>query len=466
MSTIAAFGAVMTSSVPVAMGFLVIPGAEHFGVSTGQFLIYFTLFLVTAALMFSVTGRLIARFGVRAMLITSGLISVLAGVGMAFSPNIVVYYVFSFLMGIGAAGNNLLPAKTLVIGWHVHKRRGTVLGFVATGGATGGFIIGLVFPSIMEAGGFVGGVLGIAGMAFICSVLTGIFLARNPPRPGEENADEEEAEVGHSKEDRKRLLKGFGFTVALLAIGSFLFSLEGAFGSVQAAVYPTFGIDLQTAGLMISFYSICGIIAKPILGVMHDKMGMKPLFVVLTVLYILGLPALALSLQLGLNLTFPILAISALSLSIPGVIIPLVAVNAAGRERFATIYGFMLTGSFIGTGIGVPAWGIVFDMTGEFTIAMYAGGAAGLIGLLLAYIGLHRGIQVRAGQGETSTTGIFLPDGAHESRLDEALEQLDELDELEAEAEVGAGVGAATIGSFDAAHRELDEGTPEEIRAQ
>ena len=461
MSTVAAFGAVMTSSVPVAMGFLVIPGAEHFGVSTAQFLVYFTLFLVTAALMFSVTGRLIARFGVRAVLITSGLISVLAGVGMAFSPNILIYYVFAFFMGVGAAGNNLLPAKTLVIGWHVHKRRGTVLGVVATGGATGGFLIGLIFPSIMEAGGFVGGVLGLAGMAFICSVLTGIFLARNPPRPGEENADEADAEVGHSKEDRKRLLKGFGFTVVLLAIGSFLFSLEGAFGSVQAAVYPTFGIDLQTAGLMISFYSICGIIAKPILGIMHDKMGMKPLFIALTVLYILGLPALALSLQLGLNLTFPILAISALSLSIPGVIIPLVAVNAAGRERFATIYGFMLTGSFIGTGIGVPAWGIVFDMTGEFTLAMYAGGAAGLIGLLLAYLGLHRGIQIRAGQGETSTTGIFLPDGTEAPREpDAAIDALEALEELEAEAEIaGVGHGQARLDA-----QVLEDGNPEEVR--
>lgn len=414
MSTVAAFGAVMTSSVPVAMGFLVIPGAEYFGVSTAQFLIYFTLFLVTAALMFSVTGRLISRYGVRLVLVVSGTISVLAGVGMAFSPNIYVFYAFAFVMGIGAAGNNLLPAKTLVIGWHVHNRRGTVLGIVATGGAFGGMLIGFVFPSIMAAGGFVGGVLGIAGMAFVCSVLTGLFLAKNPPRPGEENADEETIETT-SKSDRKRAMQGFGFTIVLLAIGSFLFSLEGAFGSVQAAVYPTFGIDLATAGLMISFYSLCGIIAKPILGFMHDKMGMRPLFIALTVLYILGLPALALSLQLGLNLTFPILAISALSLSIPGVIIPLVAVNAAGRERFATIYGFMLTGSFIGTGLGVPGWGIVYDITGDFTLAMYIGGACGLIGLLLAYIGLHRGIRTRAKMNETSTTGIFLPDNAEEA---------------------------------------------------
>ncbi len=400
----------MTSSTPVAMGFLVIPGAEHFGVTTGQFLIYFTLFLLTSAVMFGFTGRLISRVGVRIVLIVGGLISSLAWVAMAFAPNIYVCYVLAFIMGIGAAGNNLLPANTLVTGWHVHKRRGTVLGIVATGGAFGGMVIGFVFPSVMAAGGYVGGAVGIGIMVFICSVLTGIFLVKNPPRPGEENADEVVASA--TKDERKAAIKGFGLTVVLLAIASFLFALEGGFSTVQAAVYTSFGIDLATAGLMISFYSLCGIVAKPILGFMHDKMGMKPLFIALTVLYIVGLPALALSMQLGLNLTFPILAISALSLSVPGVIIPLVAVNSAGHQRFPVIYGFMLTGSFTGTGIGVPVWGVVYDLTGEFTLAMYAGGAVGLLGLLFAYLGLHRGLRYRASLNETVTTGVFLPDDA------------------------------------------------------
>ena len=56
MSTVAAFGAIMTSSTPVALGFLVIPGSEHFGVTTAQFLIYFTLFLLTSAALFGFTG--------------------------------------------------------------------------------------------------------------------------------------------------------------------------------------------------------------------------------------------------------------------------------------------------------------------------------------------------------------------------------------------------------------------------
>ncbi|HQX36018.1 MAG TPA: MFS transporter, partial [Microbacteriaceae bacterium] len=243
----------------------------------------------------------------------------------------------------------------------------------------------------------------------VCSVLTGLFLAKNPPRPGEENADEE-AVHATSKADRKKAIKGFGFVALILSIATFLFSLEGAFSSVQAAVYTSFNIDLATAGLMVSFYSICGIISKPLLGFMHDKLGMKPLFIALTVLYILGLPALALSLQMGWNMTFPILAISALSLSIPTVIIPLIAVGAAGHQRFPAIYGFMLTGSFIGTGIGAPTWGIIFDMTGDFTAAMYGGGVAGLIGLLLAYIGLNRGLRVRAAKEETVTKNIEVTD--------------------------------------------------------
>ena len=405
MSTVGAFGAIMTSSTPVAMGFLVIPGSEHFGVTKAQFLIYFTLFLVTSALMFSVTGRIMSRFGIRIVLIIGGLISSLAWVAMAFAPNIYVFYFLAFIMGIGASGNNLLPAKSLIMGWHVHKRRGTVLGIVATGAAFGGLIIGFIFPKIMEAGGFVGGAIGVGVMVFICSVVSGVLLVRNPPRAGEENADEEALETT-TKSDRKSAIKGFGFTIVLLAIGSFLFSLEGAFGSMQAAVYPSFGIDLASAGLMISFYSICGIVAKPLLGILHDKLGIKPLFIVLVVLFIMGLPALALSLQLGLNLTYPILAIAAISLSIPGVIIPLVAVNAAGHQRFPSVYGFMLTGSFIGTGLGAPAWGLVFDLTGNFTLAMYAGGALGLTGLLLAYIGLGRGLKVRKALEEPNTAGI------------------------------------------------------------
>jgi len=412
LSTVAAFGAIMTASTPVAMGFLVIPGSEHFGVTTGQFLIYFTLFLLTSAVLFGFTGRLIIRIGVRPVLIVGGLVGALAWVGMAFAPNIYVFYALAFVMGIGASGNNLLPANTLITGWHVHKRRGTVLGLAATGAAVGGMIIGFIFPSIMKAGGFVGGALAIGAMIFICSTLTGIFLAKNPPRPGEEYADE--AVATGTKSDRKAALKGYGLTVFILAVAGFLFSLEGGFSTVQAAVYTTFGIDLPTAGLMIAFFSLFGIASKPLLGFMHDKMGIKMLFVALVVLYILGLPALALSLQLGLNLTYPILAIAAISLSVPTVVLPLVAVNAAGRERFPIIYGFMLSGSYTGTGIGVPLWGVVYDVTGDFFLAMYAGGAAGLIGLLLVYIGLRRGLRYRASINEVSTTGIFLPDDAPE----------------------------------------------------
>ena len=409
MSTVAAFGAIMTSSTPVAMGFLVIPGSEHFGVTTAQFLIYFTLFLLTSAALFGFTGRLILRIGVRPVLITGGIISALAWVGMAYAPNIYVFYIFAFIMGVGASGNNLLPANTLITGWHVHKRRGTVLGLAATGAAFGGMIIGFVFPSIMAAGGFVGGALAIGAMIFICSTLTGIFLAKNPPRPGEENADD--TVEATSKADRKAAIKGFGFTVVLLAIAGFLFSLENAFNTVQAGVYTTFGIDLVTAGLMISFFSLCGIVAKPLLGFMHDKLGVKVLLSTLVVLYILGLPALALSMQLGLNLTFPILVIAAISLSVPTVILPLLAVNAAGRERFPIIYGFMLTGSFAGTGIGVPLWGLVFDTTGSFALAMYGGGIGGLIGLGLAFYGLRRGMRYRQSMNETITTGIVLEEG-------------------------------------------------------
>ena len=406
-STVAAAGAMMTASTTVAMSFLVVPGAAHFGVSTAQFLLYFSLFILTSAVMFSFAGRIINRYGVKLVLTLGGAISALAWVGMAFSPNIYVFYVIAIVMGIGASGNNLLPANTLVTGWHVHKRRGTVLGIVATGSPFGGMLIGLIFPSIITAGGFVAGSLGIAAMITICSVLPGIFLAKNPPRSGE-NA-EESLETA-TKADRKAAIKGFGGVALRLAIGSFLFSLEGAFPSVQAAVYASFGIDLATAGMMVAFYSLCGIVAKPLLGFMHDKLGIKALFVILVIMYVFGLPALALSLQLGINAIIPLLAISALSLSVPTVIIPLVAVNSVGKERFPVIYGFMLSGMFAGLALGVPAWGVAFDLAGADAAPTAGGALAGLFGLLLVWIGMRRGLRRRAAINEPITAGIALPD--------------------------------------------------------
>ena len=389
-STVAAFGAMVTASLSVAMGFLVNPGAKHFGVTTAQFLLYFSIFIMTSAIAFSFVGPVIARIGVRLVLIVTGLIAAASTFGMAFAPNIIVFYVLAVPLGVGAAGCNLLSANTLVTGWHVHSRRGTVLGVVACGIGVGSIAWGFLFPPLVRAGGFRVGVLAVAAGFVLFSVLPGIFLARNPPlaEPG----------VGEVHEDSARgkvSLSGFKLVIGTLALGAMLFSFESAFGSIQPAVYDAAGIDSTVAGYMLSFYAFCGILAKPMLGYMYDRFGARALFVVLAALFVFGLPPLGLALQVGVDVLFPFLALAALSLAIPTVILPLVAVEAVGRDRFPVAYGAVLAGLFIGLAISVPSWGFIFDVNDTYVPAMYGGGVAGLVGLWVVFIAMRLGRRRR-----------------------------------------------------------------------
>lgn len=390
-STVAAFGAMVTASLSIAMGFLVNPGAKHFGVTTAQFLLYFSIFIMTSAIAFSFVGPVIARTGVRLVLIVTGLIAAASMFGMAFAPNIVVFYLLAVPLGVGAAGCNLLSANTLVTGWHVHDRRGTVLGVVACGIGGGSIAWGLLFPPLVRAGGFRVGVLAVAAGFVLFSVLPGIFLARNPP-PAEQGLSGEVHEDGPRG---KVSLSGFKLVIGTLAVGAMLFSFESAFGSIQPAVYDAAGIDSTIAGYMLSFYAFCGILAKPILGYMYDRFGPKALFAVLATLFLFGLPPLGLALQLDVDVLFPFLALAALSLAIPTVILPLVAVEAVGRDRFPVAYGAVLAGLFIGLAISVPSWGFIFDVNDTYVPAMYGGGVAGLVGLWVVFIAMRLGWRRR-----------------------------------------------------------------------
>lgn len=424
-STVAAFTAFVIASLSIAFGFVVVPGTKHFGVSTAQFLLFYSIFILVSAISMSFVGSWIVRLGVRRLMTVSGVVGSASVLAMALAPNIYVIYLLAVPLGVAVAGSTLLPANTLATGWHTHPRRGTVLGIAAVGTGLGAMTWGLVFPPIIQTWGFQGGVITIGGIFCLFGILPGFLLAKNPPAgrviftdgtapidvnvrecndpaitdaaPNEIRRPAEDEEAGMTEADRggsRAGLAGYGLVAFLLAMAALLCAPEGAFNSVQPAVYESVGLDATLAGYALSFNALCGILAKPALGFMHDRLGTRALFVMLTILFIAGLPLMGLVLQAGyvqLRLLFPILAVTALSMAVTTVILPLIVVEAAGRQRFPAIYGVVLTGYFCGLAISVPGWGLVFDISGAYFIAMYGSCVVGLIGLGLLYLGLQRG---------------------------------------------------------------------------
>jgi nitrate/nitrite transporter NarK len=311
-----------------------------------------------------------------------------------------VFYLLSVPLGIGWAGCTSLAANTIVIGWHVHERRGTILGIVAAATGLGGFLWGLLFPPVIAALGWQGGLLTIALLVGAFAVLPGIFLISNPPK-----AAVKAATATGTPRRAKLLAGGIAAVVILLTVAAAIFGLEAAFANIMPAVFAADGIDLAAAGLLVSLYSVCGLLAKPLLGYLHDRFGIHATLALLSAAYVIGLPGMALFSGNGLTPYFFILPLAALALATPTIALPLVTVQSVGRARFPVIYGTVISGLWIGLAFGAPAWGLSFDLTGSYNVALVLAGLAGLTGIALSLVAIRAGRRA-----QTRTTAA--PDAA------------------------------------------------------
>ena len=391
-STVGAFLLASVMSLSIGMGFLVVPGSAHFAVPTSQFLIWYSIFTLSSAVMFPIVGRLMTRIGVRTVVLASGLLSAVSMIAMAFAPSITVFYILSCPLGLGWAGCTILAANTLVTGWHA-QRRGLIVGVVAMGSGFGGFILGFVLPPIMKASGFQGGLLLMGTLVVVLAVLPAALLIRNPPQHTVSTAKE-------ISESRPKISLAVGIIILLLALSSFSFALEQVFAQIQAAVYAASGFEPTLAGVLVSYYAICAMLSKPALGFLHDKFGIKALIVAMAVLFVCGLPGIAMLRGTGIWVFWVLVPIAALSLSVSTVILPLITVRAVGVARFSVAYGVVMTSLWVALAIGAPLWGLVFDRTGSYDAAMIAGGGAGLLGLVFIGLVLRRMKRASNAEGE------------------------------------------------------------------
>jgi len=389
MSTFAAATFIMMLSSQFGFGFILLPGAGHFGVPTGQFLIWYSIFTLSSAVAFGPTGKLMAVYGVRIVALISSVVVIASFIGMAFVPNIVLFYALSVPLGAAWAGCTTLASNTLVIRWHQHARRGLVLGFVGASVGISGIVLGVIFPPIVASGGFQGGMFTLAGIAFVLAFLPAVLLARNPPLDAAPPAPE-------TKQIAQPKSRGMSLGVGLIVAAAFMFAMEAAFTAIQPAAYAAAGVAATTAGLLVSFYSICSMLAKPTLGFLYDKLGLKALWVTLALLFVLGLPGIAAFGHLGIWVYVVLIPIIALSLSVTSVILPLLVGRVVPPERFSVSFGWAMSGIWLGLAIAVPLWGVIFDATGSYNLAMYLGGALGLVGLILCILGSREAARKRA----------------------------------------------------------------------
>ncbi|MFF5792493.1 nitrate/nitrite transporter [Paeniglutamicibacter sp. NPDC012692] len=400
-STIGAASLVFCTSMIGAFGLLVPSGTKHFDVSVSAYLIHYTLLAGVSALMFGFLGKYAQKYGIRRFVIMGGFWTTICIFAMSATTNIYVFYVFSMLHGIGWAGCTLIAATIVVNGWHVHKRRGSVLGIVMAFMGLGGLLWGLVLPAIVTEHGWAGGMRTLAIAAFILLVLPGIFLIRNPP------SATTTSEIMAPRVSPVLSLRAAGLTapVALLMIGAFALALDGGVVQVLPMLFQNSGVDAARAGILVSFSAICGIMSKPVLGIIYDKLGVRSASAIAGLAFIIGFPWLTLA--SGFTSYLVIIPLISLALTTFTVMVPMVISDAVGPQRFSVVYGRVMMVCYLGLAVATPLWGLSFDVTGSFDLALISAAAMGAIGMVILLIGFKK-----ARQKSDRSIDVELPNGA------------------------------------------------------
>jgi MFS family permease len=169
----ASFGCLMVGINPVAnltFGVFLTPLSEEFGWSRSQAAHGISLAMLGFTLTQPLTGKLIARYGVRRILLGSAVLFGLGLLGIAlFVMGRWSFYACTFLWGAVAGGTSPLPHGTIIARWFT-RRRGLAMGVMTAGAAAGGTVLPPLVSHVIASYGWRAG-FAMLGVLAPCVIL-------------------------------------------------------------------------------------------------------------------------------------------------------------------------------------------------------------------------------------------------------------------------------------------------------
>ncbi|WP_432557585.1 MFS transporter [Granulicoccus sp. GXG6511] len=356
------------------------------------FLIYFSLMTaaIVVPLMFF-SGRLLAKYGARVMLVVGGIV-IAAGLAVfAVSTNSAMFYAAGIIMGLGYGASLALIPPALVTAWFVAKK-GLVLGIVLAGTGVGGFLWSFILPPLMAQApdAWRTAVWLMAGALLALVILPALLLIKNKPGDvGLVPYGMAEGAAGPARPDPNAVLPGLTYQQAIrsaafwiAAAGFFLFGVAVAVTQVLSIVFKSAAyenpIDRATwTPQQISFYStlfmvwtIALVFWKPILGILNDKIGLIGMMLVTLALMVAALFYMP-SMLYGSNTALMFAAMVGMSAGISNATVtpPLVMAAAVGPRDFGRVFALAVALYYAGNAIGAPLWGFLGNL-GQYALGM------------------------------------------------------------------------------------------------
>lgn len=348
----------VTTSTGVS--FLYQPVSEMLGVGMGRISFCHSLMVASGAVAAPVVGRYIHKIGVSRLI----LITALWGMGCMFLYSIANrlwhFYAIAMLLGVMSSTPINLIVNVVLQTYYSTAEAASLTGIVMAGSGVGSIFYSNLIPKLLEQGGpgttyFAFGVIWVAVL-----LVAWLILGKLQPANYEKTAT-----AGGDGMTRAEALKS---PMLYLLIGTgVLMSVGNSVVQHYPAILAEQGHSLESAGRVLSFYSVIMTGGKIAQGFLYGKAGIKKGSVVTYGLFVAGFVML-----LNPKLSYAAFFCLGIGIGVLTTLTPILTKALFGGREYASIYGIATMYMSVGPFFATPAWGTVYDTFGSYRPAIAA----------------------------------------------------------------------------------------------
>ena len=361
-------GVSVTPMVYTVFGLFLIPIATEFGWPRAGVSFVLLIIAIAGAIGYPIVGRLIDRYGARPVILTGNVLfaASVASVSLTEASRIQFYSAYA-LIGITAAIPSSVMFTKVIAGWF-DQRRGLFLGIAGgLGNGIGAALSPLFVYALISSYGWRAGFQGIGAAIILIGFPVLYLLLRDPPRDVSRSATEHlEKTAGLSLTVALRT-STFWIILAAIALGA------GCMTAIFAHVVPMLldrGVSARQATTVLATFSLVTAGWQIGMGYMLDRI---PRPWIAAPFYLLALAGLIL---LESTSSYPLLLLSGmlmgLGLGTEYGVLPYFLSRYFGTRHYGAISGSMYGVIVLTQGLTPFLMDLVFDMTGNYDIAIIA----------------------------------------------------------------------------------------------
>ena len=362
----AAFLAIMAMALTSStISFFLEPVCEDLQISRGSFSMIFSFMNVSGALSNPFLGQYANKKGVRGILLLMGLWTGICMVLLSFVTKLWMLYAVTFCLGLFGATCLTLCGNVIVQQNYSGAQASGILGAVMAATGVGGMFFSLLFPNVIAHFGWRTGFL-VMGLCWLMLLWLGACLLGKQAIPQFSQANGAVG-LGMTRAEALKSPKLY-LQIVVIVIISACCGLQQQLPSLLGAK----GFSAGQVSVMISAMTVFLALGKFGQGLFYGKIGVEKGGLMTMAAFAAGCLAV-----LTNALVWPALLLLALGMGIYTTLLPVVVRRVFGSREYASIWALIATVGSIGTVVGYPLWGTIYDLTGTYTLGLI--GAAVLL---------------------------------------------------------------------------------------